>query len=161
MFDSAKVTSTESDPTPAKQAATPGRTGLATTPASSAPPADDPSNTPPENDPSLPATPKPSGAPVDLWDSGWPNGRFYWTVVPVRFETADPKRTTLAAATAPGASTFRLADQTGFGATQLVRIGAGGTQETLTIASVNSTTGEILTTTGATYAHGSVRTRRT
>jgi hypothetical protein len=23
---------------------------------------------------------------VDLWDSGWPTGRFYWTVVPVRAE---------------------------------------------------------------------------
>ena len=57
-------------------------------PAPGAPAADDPSNTPPESDPSLPATPKSTGAPVDLWDSGWPNGRFYWTVVPVRFETA-------------------------------------------------------------------------
>ena len=25
-----------------------------------------------------------SGALVDLWDSGWPTGRYYWTVVPVR-----------------------------------------------------------------------------
>ena len=25
----------------------------------------------------------PSTAGVDLWDSGWPSGRFYWTVVPV------------------------------------------------------------------------------
>jgi hypothetical protein len=24
------------------------------------------------------------GSPVDLWDSGWPAGRYYWTVVPVR-----------------------------------------------------------------------------
>ncbi len=30
-------------------------------------------------------------APVDLWDSNWPNGRYYWTVVPV---TRYPKRTT-------------------------------------------------------------------
>jgi hypothetical protein len=26
------------------------------------------------------------GGFVDLWDSGWPTGRFYWTVVPVRAE---------------------------------------------------------------------------
>ena len=26
------------------------------------------------------------GANVDLWDSGWPSGRFYWTVVPVTVE---------------------------------------------------------------------------
>src|SRR5215207_3788909 len=90
MFDSAKVTSTESDPEPAKQAATPapaGGTAPAPAPAPGVPGADDPSSTPPESDPSLPATPKSTGAPVDLWDSGWPNGRFYWTVVPVRFET--------------------------------------------------------------------------
>jgi hypothetical protein len=156
MFDSATVTSTESDPAPAKQAATPASPGSSgSAPAPGAPAADDPSSTPPANDPSLPATPKSTGAPVDLWDSGWPNGRFYWTVVPVRFETADPKRTTVTTATAPGGSTFRLADLGGFGATQLVRIGSGATQETLTIASVNATTGELSTTTGATYAHGS------
>lgn len=33
-------------------------------------------------------------ANVDLWDSGWPNGRYYWTVVPVTvssFGAFDPK----------------------------------------------------------------------
>ena len=33
-------------------------------------------------------------ASVDLWDSGWPNGRYYWTVVPVTVESYgayDPK----------------------------------------------------------------------
>ena len=33
-------------------------------------------------------------ANVDLWDSGWPNGRYYWTVVPVTVEAfgaLDPK----------------------------------------------------------------------
>jgi hypothetical protein len=29
------------------------------------------------------ALPKPAGAEIDLWDSGWPNGRYWWTVVPV------------------------------------------------------------------------------
>ena len=158
MFDSAEVKSTESDPEPAKQAATPAPADSGTGSGSGsgtggATPPEDPSNTPPENDPSLPATPKSLGAPVDLWDSGWPNGRFYWTVVPVRFETADPKRTTLTAATAPGASTFPVADVTGFGATQLVRLGSGSTEETLTIASVDTTNSQILTTTSASYAH--------
>ena len=33
-------------------------------------------------------------AAVDLWDSGWPTGRYYWTVVPVTVQTVgvfDPK----------------------------------------------------------------------
>ncbi|MDX6475944.1 MAG: hypothetical protein QOH95_1455, partial [Gaiellaceae bacterium] len=29
-------------------------------------------------------------ANVDLWDSGWPNGRYYWTVVPVTVDFAPP-----------------------------------------------------------------------
>ncbi|HEY7604280.1 MAG TPA: hypothetical protein VH760_08450 [Gaiellaceae bacterium] len=32
----------------------------------------------------LPANFTASGSLVDLWDSGWPTGRYYWTVVPVR-----------------------------------------------------------------------------
>ena len=29
-----------------------------------------------------------SDASIDLWDSGWPNGRYYWTVVPVTATTS-------------------------------------------------------------------------
>jgi len=151
MFDSAKVSSTESDPEPAKQTATPAPG--ASTPGG-APGEEDPSNTPPENNPSLPATPKSFGAPVDLWDSGWPNGRFYWTVVPVQLESASAIETTIGVATAPGASSFRVADVTGFATTQLLRIGTGATQETLTIVSVDVATNSISTTTAASYAHG-------
>ena len=159
MFDSAKVSSTESDPAPAKQVATPvapgtGGTGSTPTPPSTPGPVEeDPANTPPANDPSLPASPAASGAPVDLWDSGWPNGRFFWTVVPVAFESATPAQTTLAQATAPGAGSFRIASATGFAAGQLIRIGTDSTQETLVIASVDGTLNQAITTTGSTYAH--------
>ena len=153
MYDSSTVSSTESDPEPAKQAATPATTSTTPAPTTPAAPADDPAGTPPANDPSLPATPASTGAPVDLWDSGWPNGRFYWTVVPVRYEASEPKLTTIAQATAPGAGSFRLADVTGFSPEQLIRIGAGATQETLSIASVDPVLNQVITTTGATYAH--------
>ena len=33
---------------------------------------------------SIPADFGANGSLVDLWDSGWPTGRYYWTVVPVR-----------------------------------------------------------------------------
>jgi hypothetical protein len=33
---------------------------------------------------SIPADFTVTGSLVDLWDSGWPTGRYYWTVVPVR-----------------------------------------------------------------------------
>jgi hypothetical protein len=156
MFDSAKVSSTESDPAPAKQAATPTTgAGSPTTPAApgGATPPEDPANTPPATDLSLPASPASTGAPVDLWDSGWPNGRFYWTVVPVAYESASPTITALAQATAPGAGSFRLATTTGYAVGQLVRIGEGANQETLIIASVDDTLKQVVTTTGATYAH--------
>ena len=153
MFDSSRVTATESDPAPAKQqaAAPTGGTGSGST--TGAPAEEDPAATPPANDPSLPATPKSSGAPVDLWDSGWPNGRFYWTAVPVRFETADPKVTALTAATVPGASSFRVASISDFAVAQLIRIGSGATEELLTISALNPTTSTISTQTAATYAH--------
>jgi len=146
MFDSAKVTSTESDPAPAKQAASPGTPGAG-------PVDSDPSNTPPANDPSLPTTPAATGAPVDLWDSGWPNGRFYWTVVPIHYEVLDPQVTPLTANAPAGTATFTVSDVGGFLKDQPIRIGTGPTQETLIVDSVNVTLSRILTTKPSLYAH--------
>src|SRR5205085_1107510 len=69
MADSPRIQTTESDK-PQIPPATP-------------PTVPDPSETapPPEATQPLPGTPVETGAPVDLWDSGWPNGRYYWTVV--------------------------------------------------------------------------------
>ena len=33
----------------------------------------------------FPGTLSGQGAPVDLWDTQWPSGRYYWTVVPVQY----------------------------------------------------------------------------
>ncbi len=33
----------------------------------------------------FPASLAGQGAPVDLWDTQWPSGRYYWTVVPVQY----------------------------------------------------------------------------
>ena len=74
--------------------------------------------------------------------------------MPVAFESAAPTQTALAQATAPGAGSFRIASTTGFAAGQLIRIGTDSTQETLVIASVDTTLNQVITTTGSTYAHG-------
>jgi hypothetical protein len=146
MNDSSKVTSTESDPAPAKQSATPeAGTG--------APADEDPANTPPASDPALPATPASTGAPVDLWDSGWPNGRFYWTAVPVIYETSNPPVTPVVVAAAAGATTLRVGSVGGFAKDMPIRIGAGATQEALTVASVDTILNQITTTTPSLYAH--------
>jgi hypothetical protein len=43
-----------------------------------------------------------SGAPaVDLWDINWPEGQYYWTVIPVRWQVATPPVTTLIPPPAP------------------------------------------------------------
>jgi hypothetical protein len=43
----------------------------------------------------FPASLSGQGAPVDLWDTQWPTGRYYWTVVPIQYRVdvlpdADP-----------------------------------------------------------------------
>ena len=146
MNDAAKVTSTESDKEPARPASA--------KPAAGGPATEDPAATPPENDLSLPGTPVATGAPVDLWDSGWPNGRFYWTVVPVSFEVAAPRATVLTNPTAAGGTAFRVGTVTGFVVGDLARVGSGPTQETLTVTNVDSATLTV-TTTAAAFAHGS------
>ena len=151
MFDSAKVTSTESDPAPAKQAATPEPGPAATTWA--------PAHRRPTTLEHAGERPVAAGDPEAFRRSRRPLGQRL-AERPLLLDGAGPLRDRrpevddAAAATAPGASTFRLADQDGSPGRHSQHRGRR-TQETLTIASVNSTTGEILTTTGATYAHGS------
>ena len=104
----------------------------------SAPADPDPAATPPSADTNLPTTPVLTGAPVDLWESGWPNGRFYWTVVPVRYVVDN---------TVPfGVATFAVAGQTailvdndGF-QPGLATVGAGANSEQVTVASVSGRT---------------------
>ena len=98
-------------------------------------PAPDPASTPPAADTNLPATPVLTGAPVDLWESGWPNGRFYWTVVPVRYVVDDALPLNLTAAVAAGAPSITV-DGAGF-PTGTAVIGAGASSEPVVVASVS------------------------
>lgn len=98
----------------------------------------DPASTPPAADANLPATPVVTGAPVDLWESGWPNGRFYWTVVPVFYVVADGVPLELALPAAAGATTIRV-DSGGFPLGAAV-IGTGGSSESVNVTGVTGTT---------------------
>ena len=55
-------------------------------------------------------SPTTTGAPtlagVDLWDSGWPSGRYYWTVVPVTVEESFAASTSAPVGTAGKALTY-------------------------------------------------------
>src|SRR5438105_9244908 len=118
MADSSKIQTTESD----KAQANPASGDSSTT-------VPDPSATPPppEATSPLPGTPTETGAPVDLWDSGWPNGRYYWTVVAAEPRLAPNLVTYLAAPAHQGDTTITVYDTLGFATGGL--LGDGLTQE--------------------------------
>ena len=50
----------------------------------------------------LPAAQVVKGAKIDLWDSNWSGGRYYWTVMPINAVPATTITTTLANAALAG-----------------------------------------------------------
>ena len=102
-------------------------------------PADpDPAATPPAADTNLPATPVLTGAPVDLWESGWPNGRFYWTVVPVRYVVDSSVPYGVFTFAVAGQMTIEV-DNDGF-RPGLATVGAGANSEQVNVTAVNGRT---------------------
>jgi hypothetical protein len=136
-----------------------GSGGTATAPTAPATPAapttggGDPGQAPSTPNPSLPTTPKVSGAPVDLWDSGWPNGRYYWTVVPVKEIQTPAITTSLATAATVGATSLTVTGANGFPVGASITIGSGVNQDATSITAVN---GNVLTLSrGLGHAHPS------
>jgi hypothetical protein len=72
---------------------------------------------------SLPPSITVTGAHVDLWDSDWPGGRYYWTLMPMEAVASQTLSTTLAAATPAGSSTITVADATGVAAGDALQVG--------------------------------------
>jgi hypothetical protein len=96
------------------------------------------------------------GAPVDLWDTAWPEGGYYWTVVPVAAISPGALSTTVSGATLVGTITLPVTSGTGFKVGDSVTIGSGLTKESATITDVSATT---LTLSGALkYAHAAGET---
>ena len=131
MADGSKVTTTELD-----------KPFVNSDPAPSEP---DPAGTPPPSDATapLPSTPTETGAPVDLWDSGWPNGRYYWTVVGVEVRHVPVLATYLTAPARPGAASLELKGTTGFAEGTVVRVGTGTTEEFVLVGRLTAQTAEL------------------
>ncbi len=110
---------------------------------------DDPASTPPAADPDLPATPFLTGAPVELWESGWPNGRCYWTVVPVRIAAAESVPMSLVQPAVVGATTIVI-DATSLTPGTAV-IGTGAQSESVVVSAVAGTS--VTLAAGLTRAH--------
>ena len=98
-----------------------------------------------------PATPAPSGgaitvngergAPIDLWDTNWPEGGYYWTVVPVEAVNPAPLQTTVAdAGAALGATALPVAAGEGFATGDVISVGNPSNRETVTVTGVAGNT---------------------
>jgi hypothetical protein len=94
------------------------------------------------------------GPPVDLWDTDWPTGRYYWTVVPVDFYVKTTLTTTLGATAAGGATTITVAagDQLVVG--DVLLIGTGPAQEKVTVVSATGSSVTISPALGNSHGTG-------
>ncbi|TMM19896.1 MAG: hypothetical protein E6F97_11590 [Actinobacteria bacterium] len=75
-------------------------------------------------------------AKVDLWDSDWPGGRYYWTVMPVDAVPDQQLATKLTAVASVGATTITVADATGIGASDHILVGDAPTTEQAVVSAV-------------------------
>ena len=80
------------------------------------------------------------GAPIELWDTGWPEGGYYWTVVPVAATSSSAAATTLANGSSSGATTVDVLNSVGFAVGDVIQIGIGATKEVATITAINGNT---------------------
>jgi hypothetical protein len=101
---------------------------------------------------SLPPSQTVQGAKVDLWDSDWPGGRYYWTVMPVDAVAAQQISTTLAAPTPAGASTITVANASGIAVGDALQVGT--TPENAVVKSVAGNNLELTSGLAAFHAAG-------
>jgi hypothetical protein len=138
------LTPTESLPPANPTTSLPSATPPAATPSTPATP-----TTP--TTPTTPATPAPTtgaitvtgerGAPVDLWDTNWPEGGYYWTVVPVEAVNPSPLQTTVGdAGAALGAGELPVANSDGFATGDVITVGNPSNRETVTVTGVAGNT---------------------
>ena len=88
----------------------------------------------------LPASQVVNAAKVDLWDSDWEGGRYYWTVVPVDEIPAQQLSTTLNSGSLPGDTTIDVVDATGINAGDALRIGSPSEHATVAAVAGNTIT---------------------
>jgi hypothetical protein len=80
------------------------------------------------------------GAPVDLWDTDWPQSGYYWTVIPVAAVSPGALETSVAGAgAAVGDTDLPVASTNGFQIGDSIDIGEGPNQESGVVAGVGAT----------------------
>jgi hypothetical protein len=94
-----------------------------------------------------------TGAPVDLWDTAWPESGYYWTVVPVALSNPGGTSTTVASPGAKlGDSTLPVASSTGIGVGDTITVGSNANAETVTVTAVSGAT--LTLASQLAYGHG-------
>lgn len=95
-----------------------------------------------------------TGAPIDLWDTNWPESGYYWTVVAVAPVSPNSLYTSVGLAGAKtGDFTLPVTSAQGFNPGDVIQIGGGPTAESGTVTAVS---GNALTLAGALkFGHGS------
>src|SRR5205823_1055105 len=103
--------------------ADPGTPGPPADPVSAAP-ASSSAPAAPASGGSAPPANNGAGAPVDLWDTDWPQSGYYWTVVPVTTASGSSGSSTVAAPGASkGSALLPVNDPTQFSVGQSITIG--------------------------------------
>jgi hypothetical protein len=96
------------------------------------------------------------GAPIDLWDTSWPDGGYYWTVVPVAAVSPGAYNTNVAApGAAATATSLPVANGSGFTVGDSVNVGFPGSasyEQGLTIASAAA--GQVTFAAALKFSHG-------
>ncbi len=90
------------------------------------------------------------GAKIDLWDSNWAGGRYYWTVMPVNAVAAQTITTALASSALAGDNTIAVTDGTGIIAGDALRVGSPVAENAVVKGIVGNS---ILLKTGLSAAH--------
>ena len=80
------------------------------------------------------------GAPVDLWDTAWPESGYYWTVIPVAAVSPGALRTNTSTTAAIGGSSLGVVSAVGFSSGDTLLLGNTLNQETVTVIGVSGTT---------------------
>ena len=102
---------------------------------------------------SLPMDQAQIGAPVDLWDTDWPTGGYYWTVVPVEPVVEKPTKTSVGTGSAAGATTLVVTKVEGFEAEDTIRIGNDPTADERSIVAIDTVTRTLTLAAAMAFAH--------
>jgi hypothetical protein len=91
--------------------------------------------------------------PIELWDTKWPEGGYYWTVVGVYAVAPEPFESTLEAGTAIGATTIVVEDASGLEKGNKIEVGLTP-PEVVTIKEINGNTITLDSALGAAHFAG-------